>query len=127
MDCSGFIRTILYLHDIIIPRDAGPQSRACRRITIDPDFANLTPGDLIFFGRPATADRKEKVDHVGMYLGNKRFIHAQGNVHISSLDPADPLFDKSNLARLLFAGRFLPYINKDEKLNTTATNPFYKL
>jgi hypothetical protein len=128
MDCSGFIRTILYMHDIIIPRDAGPQSRTGQSIVIAPDFSNLQPGDLIFFGRKATTDKKERVDHVGMYVGNKRFIHSQGHVHVSSLDPADPLFDEFNLNRLLFARRILPYINKEDKeLNTTETNSFYRL
>ena len=32
MDCSGFVRTVLFMHDIIIPRDAGPQSRTGERI-----------------------------------------------------------------------------------------------
>ncbi|MDR1003472.1 MAG: C40 family peptidase [Prevotellaceae bacterium] len=128
MDCSGFIRNILYMHDIIIPRDAGPQSRTGERITIAPDYGNLQPGDLIFFGRKAVgADKKERVEHVGMYIGNKRFIHSQGDVRISSFDPDDPLFDRPNLNRLLFAGRILPYINKEKELNTTETNPFYRL
>ena len=29
------------------------------------DFSNLQPGDLIFFGRKATPERKERVVHVG--------------------------------------------------------------
>ena len=81
---------------------------------------------MIFFGRKATADRKERVVHVGMYIGDKRFIHSQGDVHVSSFDPADELFDEYNLGRLLFATRVLPYINKEESLNTTATNPYYE-
>ena len=48
MDCSGYVRTVLFLHDIIIPRDAGPQSRVGQRIEPPDDFQ---PGDLIFFGR----------------------------------------------------------------------------
>lgn len=81
---------------------------------------------MIFFGRKATADRKERVVHVGMYIGNKRFIHSQGDVHVSSFDSADELFDEYNLGRLLFATRVLPYINKEASLNTTETNPYYK-
>lgn len=126
MDCSGYVRTVLFMHDIIIPRDASQQAYVGQHIDIAPDFGNLQPGDLIFFGRKATADRKERVVHVGMYIGRKRFIHSQGDVHISSLDPADELFDEFNLSRLLFVARVIPYINKEESLNTTATNPYYQ-
>ena len=125
MDCSGFVRTVLFMHDIIIPRDASQQAYVGEHIDIAPDFGNLQPGDLIFFGRKATAQSKERVVHVGISLGGKRFIHSQGDVHISSFDPADELFDSYNLGRLLFAVRVLPYINEEPELNTTATNPFY--
>ncbi|WP_308755684.1 NlpC/P60 family protein [uncultured Bacteroides sp.] len=126
VDCSGFMRTVLFMHDIIIPRDASQQAYAGKHIDIAPDFSNLQPGDLIFFGRKATPERKERVVHVGMYIGGKRFIHSQGDVHISSFDPADELFDEYNLGRLLFATRVLPYINKEAGLNTTETNEYYK-
>lgn len=126
VDCSGFMRTILFMHDIIIPRDASQQAYVGEHIDIAPDFSNVQPGDLIFFGRKATPDRKERVVHVGMYIGNKRFIHSQGDVHISSFDPADEYYDEYNLKRLLFATRILPSINKQASLNTTTTNPYYK-
>lgn len=125
IDCSGLMRTVLFIHDIIIPRDASQQAYKGEHIDIAPDFSNLQPGDLIFFGRKATSERKERVVHVGMYVGNKCFIHSQGDVRISSFDPQDALFDAYNLDRLLFAARLLPYINKEEGLNTTATNPYY--
>ncbi|MCD8310146.1 MAG: NlpC/P60 family protein [Prevotellaceae bacterium] len=126
MDCSGFIRNILYQHDILIPRDASRQALKGERIAIAPDFSDLQPGDLLFFGSPAEGDTPERVVHVGMYMGEGRFIHSQGDVHVSGLDAADPLFDAFNLGRLLFASRVLPYINQEEGLTTTATNPYYQ-
>ncbi len=126
VDCSGFMRTVLFMHDIIIPRDASQQAPKGERIFINDDFSNLEPGDLLFFGRKAADGKKERVIHVGMYIGGKRFIHSQGDVRVSSFDPEDELFDKYNLGRLLYASRVLPYINKQEGLNTTATNPLYK-
>ena len=125
VDCSGFVRTVLFLHDILIPRDASQQAYVGRHIDIAPDFSNLRPGDLVFFGQKATAEHKERVVHVGIYIGDRRFIHSQGDVHVSSFDPSDPLFDQYNLGRLLFATRFLPYIGQEPSLNTTATNAFY--
>lgn len=125
MDCSGFVRTVLYLHDIIMPRDASQQAYVGEHIDIAPDFTNLQPGDLIFFGRKATAENKERVVHVAIYIGNKKFIHAQGDVRINSFDPADADYDEYNLNRLLFATRFLNSIGTGE-INTTATNSYYK-
>lgn len=125
VDCSGFVRTTLFMHDIIIPRDASQQAYVGEHIDIDSDFGNVQPGDLIFFGRKATADKKERAVHVAIYLGNKKFIHSQGDVHVSSFNPADAEYDEYNLNRLLYAVRVLPYINKETALNTTATNPYY--
>lgn len=125
VDCSGFVRTTLFMHDIIIPRDASQQAYVGEHIDIAPDFGNVQPGDLIFFGRKATADKKERVVHVAIYLGNKKFIHSQGDVHVSSFNLADAEYDEYNLNRLLYAVRVLLYINKETALNTTATNPYY--
>ena len=120
MDCSGFVRTVLFMHDIIIPRDAGPQSRTGQRLM---GFDDLQPGDLVFFGRNDTA--APKVSHVGFYLGDGRFIHSLGLVKIGSFRPEDPLYDAYNTGRYLFASRVLPFIDKQEGLNTTLTNPYY--
>lgn len=126
MDCSGLVRTVLFMHDIIIPRDASQQAYVGQHLDIAPGFANVRPGDLIFFGRKATPEQKERVVHVGIYLGNQKFIHSQGDVHISSFNPADAEYDSYNLNRLLYAVRVLPYINREKGLNTTSTNPFYQ-
>lgn len=126
MDCSGFVRTVLYMHDMIIPRDASQQAYVGERIEIASDFGNLQPGDLLFFGSPATSARKARVVHVGIYIGQGRFIHSQGDVHVSSLDASDPLYDAFNRGRLLFASRVIPYINKMDELNTTDANPYYR-
>ena len=126
VDCSGLVRAVLFMHDIIIPRDASQQAYVGEHIDIAPDFSNVKRGDLVFFGRKATAERKEGISHVGIYLGNKQFIHALGDVHVSSMNPADQNYDEFNTKRLLFAVRFLPYINKEKGMNTTNKNPFYQ-
>lgn len=125
VDCSGFVRTVLFMHDIIIPRDASQQAYVGKRIEIAPDFTNIQRGDLVFFGRKATADRKEGISHVAFYLGEKKFIHALGDVHVNSFNPEDEDYDEFNTGRLLFAVRFLPYINKEKGMNTTDRNPYY--
>ena len=120
MDCSGFVRAVLFLHDIIIPRDASQQAPMGERIM---GTADLQKGDLVFFGRKDTV--KTRVSHVGIYLGGGRFIHSLGLVKTASLDPSAPDYDAYNAGRYLFASRILPYIDKQEGLNTTATNPYY--
>ena len=120
MDCSGFVRTVLFLHDIIIPRDASQQAPKGERIMGTED---LIPGDLLFFGRKDTA--APRVSHVGIYIGEGRFIHSLGLVKIASLDPSAPDYDAYNTGRYLFASRILPYIDKQEGLNTTLSNPYY--
>jgi cell wall-associated NlpC family hydrolase len=66
-DCSGLA---LYVHErvgIAIPRSALEQQRAARPVPL----AQLAPGDLVFFRIHA-----RHVDHVGIYAGDGRFIHA---------------------------------------------------
>lgn len=121
MDCSGFVRAVLFMHDIIIPRDAGPQARVGQRIT---HKENLQPGDLVFFGR-WKENGTPGVSHVGFYLGEGRFIHSLGLVKIGSFRPEDPYYDAYNTGRYLFGGRILPYINQDPEIQTTLTNPYY--
>lgn len=127
VDCSGLVRTVLFMHDIIIPRDASQQALVGERLEIAPGFGNLQAGDLVFFGRKASKGRAESVSHVGFYVGGGRFIHSMGDVHVSSLDPADSAYDEFNTGRLLFATRFLPYINKEQGMNTTDRNPYYRV
>ena len=121
MDCSGFVRTALFMHDIIIPRDCSQIYLKGQRIT---DRAQLVPGDLVFFGR-YREDGSPRPTHVGFYLGDNRFIHSMGLVQIGSFDPEDPKYDAYNTGRYLFGDRILPYINTQEGLNTTLTNPYY--
>ena len=120
MDCSGYVRTVLFLHDIITPRNASEQALVGERIY---GMEDLLPGDLVFFGR--MDGETPKVSHVGIYMGEGRFIHSLGLVRVASFLPDDPLYDAYNTGRYLFAGRILPFIDRQEGLSTTLTNPFY--
>ena len=66
-DCSGLA---LYVHarvGIAIPRTASEQRRAAHPVP----HAELAPGDLVFFHMHSRG-----VDHVGIYAGDGRFVHA---------------------------------------------------
>ncbi|MFC5409450.1 NlpC/P60 family protein [Larkinella bovis] len=102
MDCSGFTKTVYFLNGQQLPRDASQQVNEGELIeTPNKTFAQLKPGDLLFFGEPATADKPERVVHVGMWIGNSEFIHASGQIRITSVNPAAPNFDAYELNRFL--------------------------
>jgi SH3-like domain-containing protein len=101
MDCSGFTKTIYFLNGKVIPRDASQQILEGELVDTEKNWEDLEVGDLLFFGVPATADTKERVVHVGMWIGENRFIHSRGRVRISSFDPDDENFDAYELDRYL--------------------------
>jgi len=100
MDCSGFTKTVYLKHGIILRRDASQQAKTGIPVDVSEGYDNLRPGDLLFFG-------KNRVRHVGIYLGNQEFIHAAGYVRINSLDPLQPHYDEGNTTELMSARRIL--------------------
>lgn len=113
MDCSGFTKTIYFLNGMVIPRDASQQVHTGKQIDENQNFENLEKGDLLFFGRKVTDSTKEKVVHVGMWIGNNEFIHASNMVRVSSIDPNADNYDEYNLNRYLRSKRILKEEDKD--------------
>lgn len=107
VDCSGFTKTIYFLNGLVLPRDASQQIKAGKLIDDDKSFDNMQPGDLLYFGKPATKTSKERIIHVGMWIGNNEFIHSAGRVHISTFDKSSPDFDEYNYNRYLRTKRVL--------------------
>ena len=107
VDCSGFTKTIFFLNGQIIPRDASQQIHEGEEVDKDKNWEDLEVGDLLFFGRPATADSPERVIHVGMWIGDNSFIHSRGRVRISSFDPVSENYDEYELDRYLRTKRIL--------------------
>ena len=124
MDCSGFTKTVFFLNGVIITRDASQQAKTGVDVEITEGFTNLQKGDLIFFGSKATAEKSERVTHVGIYLGNGEFIHAATSVRINSL-----LTDAANYyegsTRLVRVKRLLTEIDKDPNIVSIKTHPWY--
>ncbi|MFY9242768.1 MAG: C40 family peptidase [Polaribacter sp.] len=115
MDCSGFTKMVYLMNGFIIPRDASQQVNAGKTVDENLDFSDLEKGDLLFFGTKATENKKQKVVHVGIWLGNDKmeFIHASGNVHMSSMDENHPLYDEMNKNRYLGSRRYLGIKDKN--------------
>jgi cell wall-associated NlpC family hydrolase len=113
VDCSGFTKTIYYLNGMVIPRDASQQVHAGKSIDSISDFSKLEKGDLLFFGKKATETTLEKVVHVGMWIGDNKFIHSSNMVRISSVDKESPNYDGFNIGRYLRAKRILNMEDKN--------------
>jgi hypothetical protein len=83
-DCSGLV---VYVHEragIDVPRTADEQRHAAHPVP----RAALLPGDVVFF-RTHSRRSSHRVDHVGIYEGEGRFIHAPHSgetVSYASLD-----------------------------------------
>ncbi len=83
-DCSGLIQYAYARHGIRLPRTSAEQAQEGR--SVPRDLAALQPGDLLTFSSSGRG-----VTHVGMYVGDGRFIHsASGGVQTSTLSEDDP-------------------------------------
>lgn len=115
-DCSGFTKTVYLMNGFVIPRDASQQVNAGKIVDKDLKFEGLAKGDLMFFGTPAKDGKKQRVTHVGIWLGNNRgeFIHSASNVHLSSINENEKHYDGFNKKRYLGSRRYLGV--KDDKI-----------
>lgn len=80
-DCSGFTQYLGRALGLDVPRTAAQQASAGREIPRDRSL--LRPGDILTFGRAG------RVTHVGVYVGEGRYIHASsgaGRIVESDLD-----------------------------------------
>lgn len=83
-DCSGLIYHAYERQGVRIPRTAASQAKAGVAIQRDQDA--LLPGDILTF-----AEKGDQVTHVGLYVGEGRFIHsAAKEVQLSRLAEDDP-------------------------------------
>jgi len=124
MDCSGLVKTTFYLNGIILLRDASQQARMGEPADISEGWQHLQMGDLIFFGRKATPEKKESISHVGIYIGDARFIHSAGYVRINSLDPESDIYYEGS-PRLLKAVRILNHIDDGKQVVSIKKHPWY--
>jgi len=69
-DCSGFTRHVFETSlGLVLPRRADEQAAAPGLVAVKRD--ELQPGDLVFFNT-----LKRTFSHVGIYVGDNRFIHS---------------------------------------------------
>jgi hypothetical protein len=83
-DCSGLVRYVMAALHVSVPRTAVQQ--AATGLALGRDATRLRPGDLLTFGKG-----QRGISHVGIYVGNGRFVHASsvaGQVIESNVDRA---------------------------------------
>ena len=69
-DCSGFTRHVFEMSvGLVLPRRVDEQAKAPGLVPVKRD--ELQPGDLVFFNT-----LKRTFSHVGIYVGNGKFIHS---------------------------------------------------
>ena len=80
-DCSGFMQYVYkQTANINLPRTSGSMAQVGERIS----RSELKPGDMVFFSHGGG-----RISHVGMYIGEGRFIHSPStgkSISITSLD-----------------------------------------
>ena len=80
-DCSGFVRYVFkQATSLSLPHSAMAISQLGKSVPKD----ELQPGDLVFFNT-----LRSTFSHVGIYLGNNRFIHSPsrgGKVRVENMD-----------------------------------------
>ncbi len=95
LDCSALVQRVYrqagFTH---VPRTTREQARAAQQVPPD----SLQPGDVLFF-----AARGNRIDHVGVFIGDGRFIHAP---NARSQVRIEPLASSYWQPRLRQAGHF---------------------
>ncbi len=95
-DCSGMVQQVfLVVFNISLPRSSSDIADFSSRIR----KAELRVGDLVFF----ETSRRRRINHVGIYLGNNKFIHSSTSRGVIVTD-LDETYWKRTYAR---AGRVL--------------------
>jgi cell wall-associated NlpC family hydrolase len=93
-DCSGLVVYSYGQFDIKLPRNSYKQYKKSKPIY----ERDLQPGDLVFFRTTSSF-----VSHVGIYVGDNRFVHAPGK---GKTVRADSLNNDYYRRRFVGAGTF---------------------
>jgi len=120
-DCSGFTQFVYRQCGVVLPRNAREQIHTGEEVPYD--FDKMLPGDLLFYGTPASAKKKMVVAHVAMYYGDRKIIHSSQTVRISSLVPeGEDFYDRQPLA----VRRILGHVDEPGSgIRSVSVRPWY--
>lgn len=87
IDCSGLTQAVYNLNGLSIPRNSREQYNKGTPVKKN----QLQQGDLVFFA----TGKSSKVNHVGIYIGSGKFIHAPSRgKRVTTAELSDPYFTK---------------------------------
>jgi len=88
VDCSGYTGLVYReVYGVYLPRTSAKMWKKGRAVSV----SAARPGDLCFF---RMRGKKGKIDHVGIYMGNNRFIHASTSSGVMYSNLKDDYFSK---------------------------------
>jgi gamma-D-glutamyl-L-lysine dipeptidyl-peptidase len=79
IDCSGLVHMSFRACGVLVPRDADQQEEAGQRLSED----ELHAGDLVTYGPP------EGADHIAIWVGDGRILHATGRAGVDRVVEED--------------------------------------
>jgi len=94
-DCSGLVYYTYTSNGQAVPRTSRDQFDAASKISLE----EAAEGDLVFF------QDQEKLSHVGIYLGDGRFVHAPSSGGVVSVADIDAPYYQRHLVGV---GRLVP-------------------
>lgn len=89
IDCSAFVQKVYRSFDVHLPRVAREQCN----VGVEVDIDQLAKGDLVFF------NTYRSFGHVGIYIGNNKFIHASSRTRRVRVDSLDHPFYQERFER----------------------------
>jgi murein DD-endopeptidase len=90
-DCSGLVQFSFGQAGVVVPRSTEEQRRASTRVAL----SKLRRGDLLFFEQEG-----KKNSHLGIYLGEGRFVHAPSSGKQVRTDRLDAPYWKKHLSEV---------------------------
>jgi murein DD-endopeptidase len=90
-DCSGLVQFSFRQAGVVVPRSTEEQRRASTRVAL----SKLQRGDLLFFDQEG-----KKNSHLGIYLGDGKFVHAPSSGKQVRTDRLDSPYWKKHLSEV---------------------------
>lgn len=82
-DCSGYVKKVFSENGIELPRSSKSQYEHGDSV----EKADLQKGDLVFFNTSGSG-----ISHVGIYIGDNKFIHSSSSKGVSISKLNDPYY-----------------------------------
>lgn len=82
-DCSGYVYKVFSENGIELPRSSSSQYKHGESV----EKENLQKGDLVFFNTTGSG-----ISHVGIYIGDNKFIHSASSIGVSISKLNDPYY-----------------------------------